>query len=101
MIASFISLISILFGIIGAIGVGWLYKEKSSGITGDTIIGVFSSVLFIKSFGRLGFDPNYIMASGVVDYWLLAINLAVSLIGGAVGVLIVSWLKNKISSLES
>lgn len=48
----FISLIGIMFGILGANSIFFLNKEKSLGLTGNSIVGVFSSVLFIKIIGH-------------------------------------------------
>lgn len=44
-----ISLISILFGIIGANSTEYIFKKYSFGITGNTIASVFGSVFLIKS----------------------------------------------------
>jgi len=45
---SFISLIGIIFGILGANSILFWNKDKSLGITGNSIVGVYSSVLYIK-----------------------------------------------------
>jgi uncharacterized membrane protein YeaQ/YmgE (transglycosylase-associated protein family) len=50
---SFISLIGILFGVLGANSIFFINKKRSFGITGNSIIGVFSSVFFIKTLGKL------------------------------------------------
>ncbi|MGI9526332.1 MAG: hypothetical protein ACR2MS_04385 [Weeksellaceae bacterium] len=84
MLESFIALASVLWGIIGANILGYYYKQYSFGVTGNTIIGVFGGTLFIKSFGRLGFDPWSIMESGTINYPLLFLNIIVSMIGGAI-----------------
>ena len=91
MTATVISLLSILIGIIGANAYGFLFKKRAFSIVGNTISGVFGSILFIKTFGRLGFDPNSIIASNDFSYWLLSINLIVSFLGG---ILTVYLLKN-------
>ncbi|MDG4946420.1 hypothetical protein NMK71_08340 [Weeksellaceae bacterium KMM 9713] len=98
MIASFISLAGILMGILGSNFTGLAVKKYSLGLTGNTILGVFGSILFIKSFGRLGFSPNMIMESGHVDYILLLINFIVSFIGGGLFLILISLIKNKIEA---
>ncbi len=50
---SFISLIGILFGILGANSILFWNKKKSIGLIGNSIVGVYSSVLYIKIVGRI------------------------------------------------
>jgi len=50
---SFISLIGILFGILGANSILFWNKKKSLGLIGNSIVGVYSSVLYIKFIGRI------------------------------------------------
>ncbi len=88
-----ISLISILIGIIGANITKYIFKKKSFGIIGNTIAGVFGSIFFIKSFGRLGFDPKSIVQLGSINYYLFTINSIVSFLGGVIGVILISKLK--------
>ena len=90
MTQSIISLLSIFAGIIGANMFGLLFKKHSFKVIGNTMIGVFGSILFIKSLGRIGFDPNTIMETGEADYLLLALNIAISLASGASTVFIAS-----------
>ncbi|MXV38252.1 hypothetical protein GO491_06120 [Flavobacteriaceae bacterium Ap0902] len=94
MIESFIALASIFWGILGANTLGYSYKQFSFGITGNTLIGVFGGTAFIKSFGRLGFDPWHIMAGGDINYTLLLINIIVSIIGGTITLILAKklWL---------
>ena len=98
MTGSLISLLSVIAGIIGANVFGKSFKKYSFGITGNTIAGVFGSILFIKSIGRLGFDANAIIESAELDIMLLTLNLSISLIGGAVAVFIASWVINRLNS---
>ena len=98
MIASFISLAGILMGILGANFTGICLKRYSIGLTGNTILGVFGGILFIKSLGRLGFSPKLIMETGTVDYLLLLINFIVSFVGGGLFLVLISLLKNKLES---
>ena len=93
-----ISLISILIGIIGANVTGYIFKKYSFGIVGNTIAGVFGSIFLIKSFGRLGFDPNLIMALRSMNYYLFIINSVVSYFGGSIAVVLIFRLKNKINT---
>lgn len=95
MTATLISLISIVFGIIGANSISLFYKEQSFGFIGNTIAGVFGSILIIKSFGRLGFNPQSIVVGDSVSFSLFAVNCIVSFLGGAGSVLLIQYLKNK------
>lgn len=96
-----ISLISILIGIIGANLMGFLYKKYSFGLTGNTIAGVFGSILCIKSFGRLGFDPVSIMQSGETNLLLFGLNCVVSFSGGALAIVLLKTLKEAMETKES
>ena len=93
MTATLISLISIILGIIGANTAAFAYKKYSFGIIGNTIAGVFGSIFFIKSLGRLGFDPVSILQLGSINIILLAINLIVAFLGGAIAVILIKKLK--------
>lgn len=96
MTGTLISLVSILLGIIGANSIAFIYKKHSFGIIGNTIAGVFGSILLIKSFGRLGFDPWSIMQNGTFNNLLFSINCIVSFFGGSLAVVLISKIKNKI-----
>ena len=93
MTATLISLISILFGIIGANTTAIIFKKYALGSVGNTISGVFGSILFIKSFGRLGFDPFTIIQSENVNFSLLFLNLLVSFLGGVIALILIKKLK--------
>lgn len=97
MTGTLISLISILIGIIAANLFGYFKKKYSFGTIGNTIAGVFGSILFIKSFGRLGFDPWSIMNDGDFNGFRLAINMIVSAFGGAFAVFVITKLKKKLT----
>lgn len=97
MTATLISLISILTGIIGAITMAAVFKKYSFGIVGNTIAGVFGSIFFIKSFGRLGFDPLSILQSGKINFKLLILNLIVAFFGGVIAVILIQKLKAKMN----
>ena len=96
-----ISLISILFGIIGANSAWIILKKYSFGIIGNTIAGVFGSIFLIKSFGRLGFNPTAILQKEMTNYYLFAINLFVSFLGGLLAVLMLQKLKKMLNKAES
>jgi len=96
MTATLISLMSILIGIIGGNATGMFFSKYSFGFIGNTILGVFGSAFLIKSIGRLGFGPEDIVHSGVVDLKLFLLNMFVSFIGGALLVVCVRSFKNKI-----
>lgn len=97
MTATLISLISIFAGIITANTFGLIYKKFAFDFIGNSIAGVFGSIFFIKSFGRLGFAPNHIMASGTTNYYLLAINLLISVAGGIIAVILIKKLEHKLN----
>ena len=97
MTETLISLLSILLGIIGAIGFGMLFSKYSFGIVGNTIAGVFGSVFFIKSFGRLGFNPQSIMQNEAFNGVLFSINCIVSLLGGILGLIVLKLIKNRLN----
>lgn len=89
MTETLISLLSILFGIIGANSTVFIFKKYSFGIIGNTIAGVFGSVFLIKSFGRFGFNPQSVMQDGTVNSLLFSINCFVSFLGGVLGLVLV------------
>ncbi len=98
MTETIISLLSILAGIIASNIFGFYYKKSSFDVIGNSIIGVFGSIFFIKSFARLGFDPISIMKSGKPDLILLFINFFVSVLGSVIFYLFVIKLKNKLQN---
>ena len=94
MTQTIIALLSITAGIIGANVFGQIFKKHGLGITGNTILGVFGSILIIKSFGRFGFDTNSIMETGEPNIILFTINIIVSLIGGGIAVFVANRIKS-------
>lgn len=100
MTATLISLISIFVGIIGGNIAGYRFKKYSFGLIGNTIAGVFGSVFLIKSFGRLGFNPQAIVQLNDIHYYLLTINIAVSFIGGVLAVFLIYKLKAKVDEKQ-
>ncbi|NIJ45084.1 hypothetical protein FHR24_001523 [Wenyingzhuangia heitensis] len=96
MTETLISLLSILFGILGAVVFGKLKPKYSLGFTANSIIGVFVSIFILKSFGRLGFAPNNIVSLTKIHYLLLMLNLSVSCISGMLGLWIVFNIQKKI-----
>ena len=97
MTETLISLISIFIGIAGANLTGLFFKKYSFGLIGNTIVGVFGSVFFIKSIGRLGFDPKSILQSGNVNISLFIVNLIISFCGGIVVLILLKMLEKKIN----
>lgn len=95
-----ISLLSIIIGIIGANSTGLLFKKYSFGLIGNTIAGVFGSVFFIKSIGRLGFSPQTIMQTGSVNFNLFILNSLVSFCGGLIAVILLSKLATKFNKSD-
>lgn len=98
MTGTLISLISIIIGIISANIFGHFKNKFSFGLIGNTLIGVFGSILFIKTFGRLGFDPWSIMNDGNFDGFRLIINCLVSASGGIVGLIIAKLIYSKMNA---
>ena len=95
MLESLIALLGIFFGIIGANLFASIAPDKSLGFTANTLIGVFGSVFFIKSFGRLGFSPPAIVQNGNMDLILLATNLSVSFFGAILFLLLFRFVTRK------
>ena len=95
-----ISLLSILIGIVGANSTGLFFKKYSFGLIGNTIAGVFGSVFFIKSIGRLGFSPQAIMETGSVNTNLFLLNCAVSFCGGLLAVILLRKLATKFNKSD-
>lgn len=88
-------------GLIGANLLGLFVRKYSFGLIGNTIIGIFGSIFFIKTFGRLGIGPKFIMETGEVNHDLFIINIIVSVLGGVIGLMLVKTLKNKIDRIAS
>jgi len=95
MTETLISLLSIVIGILGANSSNLFFKKYSFGLIGNTIAGVFGSVFFIKSIGRLGFNPQAIMQTGTANINLLALNAIVSFGGGILAVILLNKLATK------
>ncbi|MFK8007149.1 MAG: hypothetical protein AB8H03_12280 [Saprospiraceae bacterium] len=93
-----ISLISILTGIIGANSMGFIFKKYSFDLVGNTIAGVFGSILLIKSLGRFGFDPLSIMQTGSTNLPLFLLNCFVSFLGGAGAIVLMKKIKEVMDS---
>ena len=96
-----ISLISILIGIIGANSTAFFFRKYSFDLVGNTIAGVFGSILFIKSFGRFGFDPVSIMQTGSTNLPLFFLNCLVSFLGGAIAIVLIKLIKETMNSKKS
>ena len=93
-----ISLLSILVGIISVNLYAYFLNKKQFGFTGNTIIGVFGSILFIKSFSRLGFTPTDVMMNHQINIFPFILNLMVSTLGGILLFLLAAYLYKKTSS---
>ena len=97
MTETLISLLSILLGIVGANSTGFVFKKYSFGVVGNTIAGVFGSILLIKSFGRLGFNPLSIMENGTFNGLLFSVNCIVSFLGGVFGLTAIKLIKRRLN----
>jgi len=100
MLESLIAVISIVIGIFGANLFGFIFKKYSFEIIGNSIAGVFGSIFFIKSFGRLGFDPLAIVKFGSINYNLLIINFIVSFFGAVVTLIVLKFFYIKLNNLD-
>ncbi len=83
MTPSLLALLSIAFGIIGTNLFSVFYKKYSFEFIGNTIVGVFGSIFFVKMFGRLGFSINDVMHSQHLVL-LFSLNLIISILGGII-----------------
>lgn len=90
-----ISIISIFVGMFGAFLCAAWWNKYTLGFIGNTISGIFGSIFFIKMFGRLGFDPISIMKTGEMNLGLFTLNILVSLLGGAIGLIVIKLIKTK------
>lgn len=97
MTGTLISLISVFIGIIAANIFGALKKAYTFGFTGNTLIGVFGSILLIKTLGKLGFDPWSIMKGGSLNAFLFSLNMLMSGLGGILGVFFIKQIYIKIN----
>ncbi|WP_133122128.1 hypothetical protein [Brumimicrobium salinarum] len=92
-----ISILSIFSGFFGAHFFALVKPKFSLGFTGNSIVGIFGSILLIKSFGRLGFNPFAIMETGNVNWLLFTINLMVSFLGGILFLMLTQWVVKKMN----
>ncbi|MFT4752953.1 MAG: hypothetical protein ACI85Q_000489 [Salibacteraceae bacterium] len=91
-----IALLSIVLGILGATLMGLRYSKYTLGFIGNSIAGVFGSVFITKSFGRLGVNPNAILATGETNIYLLVVHALISVLAGVLAVYLGAYLKNKL-----
>lgn len=99
MTESLISLISISVGIIGALFMARLDRRYSFDLVGNTMAGVFGSILIIKSIGRLGFDPSNIMTLGRTNWSLFLLNLALSFSAGIGSVILLKKVQTRLKTM--
>ncbi|HFS66767.1 MAG TPA: hypothetical protein ENK67_00975 [Flavobacteriia bacterium] len=95
MTTTLIALISVAIGILSANIFILFYKKYNLGITGNTLVGVFGSIFFIKAFGRMGFDPFSIVKTGSVDILLLIVNFLISALGAIIFVILFKFVQKK------
>ena len=95
MTQTIIALLSITIGIVGTNIFAYFYNKYSLEIIGNTIVGVFGSIFIIKTFGRLGFNPNSIVINGITSWHLLPINLLASVSGGILLLIIITNFKRR------
>lgn len=99
MTPSLLALLSIGFGIIGTNVFAIIFKKYSFQFIGNTIVGVFGSIFFVKMFGHLGFSINSVVDSQHA-YLLFAINITVSMIGGIVFLVLLKKITSKTTSVN-
>jgi len=97
MTSTLIALLSVFVGIIAANLMGFFYKKYSFSLIGNTLVGVFGSIFFVKAFGRLGFDPWTIMQDGTFHAHLFIINVLVSMFGGIIGLVLLKTILLKLN----
>jgi len=88
-------LISLASGAAGGNIAGWLLKERSLGLIGNSLAGIFGGGIGASILQALGLiaSAGIFDAEGGVDLVGLLANIASSGVGGAVLLLIVSFLK--------
>lgn len=91
-----ISLLSIITGIVAIYLFVYVTKHNNLSFTANTIIGVFGSILFIKSFGRFGFTPTDIVQQHQIHYSLLLLNLVISAIGAVCMFLLIIYISKNL-----
>jgi uncharacterized membrane protein YeaQ/YmgE (transglycosylase-associated protein family) len=100
MLESLIAIISIVAGIIGANLFGFIFKKYSFELVGNSIAGVFGSIFFIKSIGRLGFNPIDIVKIGTINHKLLIINLIISFFGAVIALILLKIIYVKLNNIK-
>jgi len=95
---SLISLISILLGVISTNLYAYVKRKKYFNFTGNSILGVFGSVLFTKSLTYLGINPMNIMISGALNFKLLILNFTISIFGAILIMLLFKKIYIKINT---
>jgi uncharacterized membrane protein YeaQ/YmgE (transglycosylase-associated protein family) len=100
MLESLIAIISIVAGIIGANLFGFIFKKYSFELVGNSIAGVFGSIFFIKSIGRLGFNPIDIVKTGTINHKLLIINLIISFFGAVIALILLKIIYVKLNNIK-
>jgi len=95
MTPSLLSLLSITFGIIGSNLFALLFNKYSFKFIGNTIIGVFGSIFFVKMFGRLGFSIKQVVTSNHINI-LFTINIIVSIVGGIIFLILLKKVTDKL-----
>lgn len=93
-----ISLLSMIVGIISTHLYAYKSKTKEFGFTGNTILGVFGSILFIKSFSRLGFSPSDVMKDNHLNMIPFSIYILISALGAILFFILAKYLYKKASS---
>lgn len=101
MTGALIFLVSIFIGIIAANLFGYFKKNHSFGFIGNTLIGVFGSILLIKAIGKFGFDPLSIIENGTVNSLRFIINCVASALGGILGLLGIKLIVVKMNKMAS
>jgi uncharacterized membrane protein YeaQ/YmgE (transglycosylase-associated protein family) len=96
MTPSLLALLSIAFGIVGTNIFAIIFKKYSFQFIGNTILGVFGSIFFVKMLGPLGFSINSVVNSQHPNF-LFAVNIIISIFGGIIFLVLLKKITSKAS----
>ncbi|HIP37300.1 MAG TPA: hypothetical protein EYG85_10645 [Crocinitomix sp.] len=99
MTPSLLALLSIFFGIISANVFALIKPKYSFNLIGNTIVGVFGSIFFVKTFGRLGFSISSIVNSDKGGL-LFGINITISIIGAIIFLILLKKITKSTSQIK-
>ena len=92
---SLIALSSIVVGVFGVFIYTKLSNKSYFSLTANSIISVFGSVFFTKSFGSLGIKPTTIFNNDSLNILLLICYYLISICGGIITLIIIKKVVSK------